>query len=350
MVGMDLDSLSNSEAKRVLMKSQPTIKHKNHKLLFTRLTLVFGLILLFFCLNYRQLYSIWAVQHETQRLTNLAEKEVADDFHNPAAVEDHFAGRLSSDFWKFTVIDGEGKVSNESVWHSASILFNQGLTIQHVADPMFGEESAKIAHKPAPEQYNNVTLIGGGNFRPTPSNDVVLRFSSTVSRSFYGTAGVIFQPAGTLQKNGLFAKPFDMFGFSIAGKESSVMGANGPICYLALNWVPVNVTSLPLDASTWHTYEIRLQWVSKTEWSGVLKVDDQIQCQMNMPALGPVEVQVWSDNAWVLYQPRRWWEFAASMDLKLQNGGAKQFQLGMIQVAAEPSIDEPELASFDRIH
>ncbi len=326
------------------MESQPTVKLKNLKLILKSQLLALGLMTLFLGLNYRQLYSFWAIQHETQRLTTLA-AQAADNFHNPAAVEDRFDGKLSSAFWKFTVIDGAGKVSNESAWHSASILLSQGLTIQHIADPKFGEESAEIAHKPAPERYSNVTLIGGEGFRPTPSTDVVLKFSSAVSESFYGTAGVIFQPTGTLQKNGLFAKPFDMFGFSVVGKESSVMGTNGPICYLALNWVPTKVDSLSLDASTWHTYEIRLQWLSKTEWSGTLKVDDQLQCQMNVPALGPVEVHVWSDNSWVLYQQRHWWEFADSMDLKLQNGGAKQFQLGMIQIAAEPNMEHAEEAS-----
>ena len=54
-----------------------------------------------------------------------------------------------------------------------------------------------------------------------------------------------------------------------------------------------------------------------------------------MPAFGPVEVQVWSYNVLVEYRTQRWWEIAPSMDLKLQNGGEKQFQLGMIRIFEE---------------
>jgi hypothetical protein len=55
-----------------------------------------------------------------------------------------------------------------------------------------------------------------------------------------------------------------------------------------------------------------------------------------MPAFGPVEVHVWSDNFLVTTQPRRWWELAPLMDLKFQDGGEKRFELGSIQIFAEP--------------
>ena len=126
-----------------------------------------------------------------------------------------------------------------------------------------------------------------------------------------------------------------MFGFSVAGKESSVAGVNGPICYLALNWIPVQVQPLQVDAVTVHRYEIRLRWISQTEWLGILTVDDIEQCQMHMPAFGPVEIHVWSDNALVIHRPRHWWEIAPSMDLKFQNGGDKQFHLGWIRIFEE---------------
>jgi hypothetical protein len=56
---------------------------------------------------------------------------------------------------------------------------------------------------------------------------------------------------------------------------------------------------------------------------------------MTMPAFGPLEVHVWSDNFHVIDQPRRWWELAPSLDLKFQDGGEKQFLLGMIQISKE---------------
>lgn len=289
--------------------------------------------LVFLGLNYRQLYSDWAIGSETKRLTNMA-TNAPEQIQNPQRMEDKFIGGLSSDFWKFSIMNGAGKVSNESAWHAASMTFEDGLMINHFPDTEFTNESSH-PHQPAAEQYNNVTLIGGSGFHPTASSDVVLEFSSRVSENFYGTAGVIFQPVDTLQANGLFAKPFDMFGFSVAGDESSVLGVNGPFCYLALNWMPVKVNPLPLDAYAWQNYKIRLRWISQTQWSGMVKVDDAVVCEMPMPAFGPVEVHVWSDNSLVINRPRHWWEIAPSMDLKFQDGGEKQFHLKSIQISAE---------------
>ena len=291
-------------------------------------------IVLFLGSNYRQLYSAWAVRSEMQRLANVAE-DAPLEFQNPPPLEDNFAGKLSADFWEFTTINGAGTVSNESAWHSASLMFEDRLTIQHAPDAEFESENADLMHKPAAQRYNNVTLIGASGFRPTKSRDVVMKFSLSLSENFYGTAGVIFQPVGTLRDDGWFVKPFDMFGFSFAGKESSVLGANGPLCYLALNWIPVQIQPLDVDPQSLHDYEVRLRWISQTEWLGIVKVDDAEQCQISMPAFGPVEVHVWSDNALVIERSRRWWEIAPPMALKFQDGGDKQLHLDRIQVFEE---------------
>jgi hypothetical protein len=297
--------------------------------------LIFFLVIfgLFIVLNVRQLYSVWAIWSETNRLTALAES--AQDAHqNPAPLEDHFEEKLSADFWKFRTINGAGAVSNELAWHATEITIDDGLTIQHSPDPDFYDESP-ARREPASERYNNATLISGSGFRPSTSADVVLKFTARVDKGFYGTAGVILQPAGTLQEDGFFAKPFDMFGFSVIGVESSINGISGPNCYLALNWVPVEVQPLDVDPYTWGSYEIRLRWISKTEWLGTVSVDDMVLCQIPMPALGPVEVHVWSDNFLVTTHPRHWWELAPAMDLFFQDGGEKKFQLGMIQIFEE---------------
>jgi hypothetical protein len=293
-----------------------------------------ALFVLFLVLNIRQLYSAWAVWSETNRLTAIAESAL-DAHKNPAPLEDGFEGKLSGDFWKFTTINGAGVVSNELAWHATAITLNDGLTIQHSSDPDFYDESP-ARREPASERYNNATLIGGNGFSPTPSVDVVLKFTAQVDEDFYGTAGVIVQSAGTLREDGFFAKPFDMFGYSITGAESSINGISGPNCYLALNWVPVEVQPLQLDSHTWGSYEIRLRWISKAEWLGTVSVDDEVLCRIPMPAFGPIEVHVWSDNFLVTTQPRRWWELAPAMDLYFQDGGEKQFQLGYIQIFEEP--------------
>ena len=294
---------------------------------------LFALLFLFAGLNYRQLYSTWAIWSETGRLANLAEND-AEEFQNPAPVEDRFDGRLSPDFWKFTTINGGGVVSNEAAWHSTAFSSDHGLTLQHFPDSFFKDEKPD-RREPASERYNNVTLIGGSGFKPTPSTDVILKFKSKASDTFYGTAGVVVQPVGTLQEDGFFAKPFDMFGFAVMGDESSFYGNNGSLCYLALNWVPVQVEALHVDPYAWHDYEIRLRWISKTEWMGTISVDESALCEMPMPAFGPLEVHVWSDNYHVIDQPRRWWELAPSLDLKFQDSGEKQFLLGRVEIFEE---------------
>jgi len=304
------------------------------KIIIFLLALLLLKLILFLGLNYRQLYSAWAIRSETKRLTNLAEN-ASDGFQNPAPIEDRFEGKLCPHFWKFTIINGNGKVSNEAAWHSAAMTFGDGLTISHFPDAAFESESANPMHTPAAGRYNNVSLISDNSFHPLPSGDVVLKFSTRASENFYGTAGVIFQPVGTLQDDGLFMKPFDMFGFSIAGRESSIKGINGPLCYLALNWMPVKVDPLYVDARTLHEYEIRLRWMSKTEWLGIVKVDNAVMCEMPMPSFGPVEIHVWSDNFHVPNTPRRWWEIAPAMDLKFLDGGDKQFHLETIQIFEE---------------
>ena len=290
-------------------------------------------LLMLIGLNYRQIISAWMIHAETSRLEKSA-MDAPKEYSNPASLEEKFQRELSPDFWNFSIINGGAEVSHETAWHAAAMTFEDGLAINHFPDTEFDDESSK-SRQPAAERYNNVTLIGASGFQPIPSQDVVLKFSAKTSENFYGTAGVIFQPVGTLQPDGIFAKPFDMFGFSIAGKESSVMGVNGPFCYLALNWLPVKVNALSVDVHSLHQYEIRLRWVSNTQWLGSVTVDDVAQCEIPMPAFGPVEVHVWSDNALVLSTPQRWWEIAPAMDLKFQNAGDKEFALGFIQVFVE---------------
>lgn len=315
------------------MKPNPERNPLVHRLLKIIL-LILALLLLWLGLNYRQIIAYGTIWNETVRLNGQA-KNLPADFQNPSLERDLFDGHLSPDFWKFTTINGAGQVSNESSWHAAAIVFEHNILLQHFPDPDFQNENADLFQSPAADQYNNVTLIGGSGFLPTPTEDVVLKFTSRISEDFYGSTGVIFQPEGTLRKDGTFAKPFDMFGFAVMGDESDVMGVSGALCYLALNWTPAQVQSLNVDAHTWYEYTIRLQWITQTEWLGTVSVDGEEMCRMSLPAFGPVEVQVWSDNALVTTQPRHWWEIAPTLEMGFQNGGEKQYELGSIQIYAE---------------
>jgi hypothetical protein len=285
-------------------------------------------------LNYRQLGSAGTIWLESLRLTWQA-RHLPQEFQTPEPMEDRFETGLSPQFWEFTTINGAGQVSNDPAWHAAAMTFDRGLSIQHFPDLDFQNENADFFQTPAAGQYNNVTLIGGSGFQPTPSSDVVLQFSARVSEFFYGTAGVIFQPVGTLRKDGVFVKPFDMFGFAVIGEQSSFNGINGSLCYLALNWAPVRVEAIASEARDWHAYEIRLRWLNQTEWLGIVKVDGVEMCSLPMPAFGAVEAQVWSDNALVTQKPRRWWEIAPATELNFQDGGEKQFDLKFIRIFSE---------------
>jgi len=298
------------------------------------LLLLLALLLSWLGLNYRQIIAYGTIWSETSRLYQQALR-LPSDFQNPASEQDLFDGGLSSEFWKFTTINGAGQVSNDPAWHAAAIAFEHNILLQHFPDADFANENADLFQSPAADQYNNVTLIGGSGFRPTPKEDVVLKFTSRVSEDFYGSAGVIFQPEDTLRKDGTFAKPFDMFGFAVMGNESDVEGVSGALCYLALNWTPVHVHSLNVDAHTWYEYTIRLRWLNATVWQGTVSVDGEELCRMTLPAFGPVEVQAWSDNALVTTLPRHWWEVAPALEMGFQNGGEKQYELGSIQIHAE---------------
>ena len=315
------------------MKPNPERNPLVHRILKIIL-IIFALLLLWLGLNYRQIIAYGTIWNETLRLNGEA-KNLPADFQNPSPKQDLFDEHLSPDFWKFTTINGAGQVSNESSWHAAAIAFEHNILLQHFPDPDFQNENADLFQSPAADQYNNVTLIGGSGFLPTPTEDVVLKFTSRISEDYYGSAGVIFQPEDTLRKDGAFAKPFNMFGVAVMGDESDVMGVSGALCYLAINWTPAEVQALPIDAHTWYEYTIRLHWINQTEWLGTVSVDGEEMCRMNLPAFGPVEVQAWSDNAAVTTQPRRWWEIAPALEMGFQNGGEKQYELGSIQIYAE---------------
>jgi hypothetical protein len=292
-----------------------------------------GLVVLFAGLNFQQLYSAWTVSNEIRQLERRA-AYAPEDVENPEALMEDFENELSAEFWDFTIINGAGEASNETAWHAAKMVIDHKLILRHTQDQQFATESAEW-QEPSSEQYNNVTLIGGNGSQPTASSDVVVEFKSRVDENFYGTAGVVLQMQGTLQADGRFAKPFDMFGLSMIGSESSFNGNNGAVCYLALNWASAEVQALNVDPEQWHTYQIRLHRISRTQWLGSMSVDGSELCRMTMPAFGPVEIQVWSDNYLVSTQPQRWWQIAPVLTLGFQDGGEKEFYLDDIRIFEE---------------
>ena len=88
-------------------------------------------LLILIGLNYRQLYSAWAIHKEYKQLERNA-LTAADEYQNPEPLEDHFGETLSQDFWNFSIINGAGKVSHADTWHSTAMTIQDGLNIHHI--------------------------------------------------------------------------------------------------------------------------------------------------------------------------------------------------------------------------
>src|SRR5258706_14319432 len=156
--------------------------------------LLLAAILLFLGLNYRQLYSVVVIQNESRRLASVASSS-PDEYQNPDPLTENFDGGLSPQFWKFSIIDGGGEGSNKNALHSASMTFDHGLTINHVPDPQFKNESPSLT-PPAAEQYTNVALIGGSGFSTNPSHHIMLRVFLPVPETISRTHWVMFLHPG----------------------------------------------------------------------------------------------------------------------------------------------------------
>jgi hypothetical protein len=124
------------------MKPNPERKLHMHRILKI-IPPLWALLILFPTLNYRQLVSAWIIHTETQRLARLA-AETTHEFQNPGPAEDRFAGRPSSQFWKFTTINGAGQVSNDPARHAAAMTVQPGLSLQHFPNPEFKKEDQQF--------------------------------------------------------------------------------------------------------------------------------------------------------------------------------------------------------------
>jgi len=233
---------------------------------------------------------------ETQRLQAAG----ADpNYINPSAQSDSFSGELSP-VWAFEISNGAGLIGHTLQFHNSSISLKNGLTISQYFDPAFDQESLAV-EQPASPRYNNASLIGFQGYQPTPGEDVLFQARMQVSSNFYGSAGFMLQPQGTLLADGSFQgrfnnQAFTLFGICFIGPESNLFGKKGATVEKVINWWPDEIQGLDVDMHEPHTYLLRLHWVDEHSWIGTVFVDGQVVSTMSLPPLGPVEVQIWSDN------------------------------------------------------
>jgi hypothetical protein len=95
------------------------------------------------------------------------------------------------------------------------------------------------------------------------------------------------------------------------------------------------VEALNVDPELWCTYQIRLHQVSRIEWMGTVSVGGSALGRMTMPAFGPVEIQVWSDNDLLSNQLQQWWQITPVLNLDFQDAEKKEFHLDDIRIFEE---------------
>ena len=282
------------------------------------------LLLVFMTINYQAILGMLGAQIETLRLReNAAGLAVLD---NPPDATDSFDSALSNS-WETRVINGSGTVHPGPEFSSGKFEVKDGSLLMYLRkDPDF-------ENKPTSKRYNNVALIGFRGYSPAPDRDIVARATMQAGPGFFGTAGIVFEPAHTLQQDGAFkpSTPFNMFGASILGPESEIYGHSGAVCSLAVNWWPSASSLGDIDVYEPHTYEIRLQWLSARSWLGIITVDGTERCRMELPPFGPVELQIWSDGYFLSTSP--WWKLYTPR-IGFQNG-EKYFKFDGVEVRTE---------------
>ncbi len=234
---------------------------------------------------------------------------------NPSAQRDDFSNGIGSP-WAFNIINGAAKIGRTLVFHNTTISVEKGLVISQLPDPDFARESRD-------KQYNNASLIGFQGYQPTPSEDVLFQARMQVSPNFYGSAGMMVQPHGTIIEDGSFAGPFKneaftLFGICFLGPESNLLGYNGATVEKVINWWPVQVQGLEnVDMHEPHTYTLRLHWVDEKTWLGTTLVDGRVKSTMSLPPLGSLDLHIWGDN----YKLTTPW--TGTPDIAFQNGEEK---------------------------
>jgi hypothetical protein len=272
---------------------------------------------------------------EASRLRQAAWREPA--IADPASVHESFANKLTPGFWNAVIINSDRLVSAGPTFGAVDYrVENGGLAIRHQIDPDFDDKTAEAWAEPAPARYNNATLVSSQAFLPTDTHDVVVRFRMGASQGYYGSAGLVLQPQGLLGQDGLFTGPFNLFGVMLIGSESLVQGVSGPVCTLAVSWMPVLNQQIDVDMYADNEYEIRLSRLENRDWLASVSANGQQVCETTMPSLGPVVAHVWSDNYLFVEQPRHFFHLWPPMPkVEFQNGGFKEVWFGPIEISNE---------------
>lgn len=282
------------------------------------LSIVITILLVY---NYQTVLGTAVAQIETLRLRSQHHSYTK----NPPDAMDEFSND-NSDVWTTRFINHSDAISPGPEFGAGAFEVKDGrLYLKLTEDPAFD-------HEPG---YHNVAWVGFQGYYPEPGRDVVARAIMQTSEHYFGSAGIVFEPANMFQPDGSFlpGTSFNMFGVVALGPESEMYGNTGAICSLGLNRWPSYTASLgDVKISEPHEYEVRLRWINDDTWLGIVSVDGIEKCQTEFPPFGPVEIQLWSDNYKLFTAP--WWKMGI-MQIEFQNG-EKWFAFDSVSVQTEP--------------
>ena len=277
------------------------------------------LLTLFFLYNYQAVLGPAVAQVEIWKLRSNA---LITTKSNPPDAADSFDDDIS-DLWNTKIINEQNVVGAGPRFGAGSFDVTDGrLYLRLNEDLNFDGKT-----------YQNVALFGFRGYVPAPGQDVIARAVMQASPDFFGTAGIVFERANTFNDDGSYepGSSFDMFGASVVGPESDVVGNSGAMCSLALNMWPSAKEISDVNIYEPHEYEVRIRWVGEEKWIGIVSVDGAKKCQMEFPPFGPLESQIWSDGYLLKTSP--WWKLGIPQ-MGFQTGN-KWFAFDYVDVASE---------------
>ncbi len=277
------------------------------------------LLTLFLLYNYQAVLGPAVAQVEIWKLRSNA---LITTKSNPPDASDSFDDDIS-DLWNTKIINDQNVVGAGPRFGAGSFDVTDGrLYLRLNEDLNFDGKT-----------YQNVALFGFRGYVPAPGQDVIARTVMQASPDFFGTAGIVFERANTFNDDGSYepGSSFDMFGASVVGPESDVLGNSGAMCSLALNMWPSAKEISDVNIYEPHEYEVRIHWVGEEKWIGIVSVDGAKKCQMEIPPFGPLEVQIWSDGYLLKTSP--WWKLGIPQ-MGFQTGN-KWFAFDSVDVVSE---------------
>jgi len=239
-----------------------------------------------------------------------AVRALAEGFHNPPPLEEHFSSGTSiyprtqgfpdgTDGWDIAFINGSSRVLPPPHGEAGDIIIEDGvLKLQVRHDPAFEYKTARWQRGvAAAQQYNNAYVIGMGGFLPAPGQVVRIDCRMKISAGFHGSTGIWLEEKNTFNpQTGIMVTPFRSFGFSYLG-ESSDPYISGLAVETVLGLsIQGKHTVTGVDVSQWHTYSMLWAWKNNDKQQVDFLIDDRLVGSLPLHPFGPSEVQLWADN------------------------------------------------------